>query len=240
MASRAEQKASTDAKAERQAALRTLAGDELPLPTEARSDPIPYSDDLPDEAVQLGCQGLSEAQIAAHWAIDLETLNEWREGHQPLKAALSRARTAALAWWEERARRAIVTGDNRFPAGAWAQVVKARFSDYADKPGVSITVDLGRLVIIDKREPGLPDRQMVGSANLLIEHGPARLAEGLTASHSLPATPLAGGEPRQAAEGVEAEPAEAPGVGAKPPGPGALGGSRSRFVHPSPDPDADR
>ena len=167
----------TAAKAARLEALRALEGAPLPLPTERRTEPATYTDAIPAEVIALGAEGLSEAQIAAHLAIDIETLRGWSDGRPELKAALSRARTAMRAWWEEKARRAIVTADNRFPAGAWSQVMRARFSEYDDKPTVSI--DLGSLVVIQRAEP--PGKRTDGEPSALIEHASVRLAGSQTA-----------------------------------------------------------
>lgn len=183
MATRKQVAESQARKAERLEALRALEGETLPLPTEKRSEPIPYSDDLPAECVELGRQGLSEAQIAAHWAIDIETMREWGDQYPALKAALSRARTAMRAWWEEKARSAIVKGDNRFPAGAWSQVMRARFSEYDDKQLAPVVIDLRQLVQIRLPDPaGLPVEQRAARPIPLEGHATVRLAPGLTAS----------------------------------------------------------
>ena len=187
MATRAQQASSAERKAARLAALAVIEGEPLPLPTEPREQPIGYTDDLPAECVQLGAQGLSEAQIAAHWAIDVETLRAWGDAYPPMKAALSRARTAMRSWWEEKARRAIVTGDNRFPAGAWSQVMRARFSEYDDKPQ-GLVIDLSGLVVVHAATPGLPAQQGVIDAKPLNTPKTIRLAPRLTASDEVDAS----------------------------------------------------
>lgn len=183
MASRAQVANSAAQRSQRLAALAVIEGQPLDLPTEPRTEPASYDDHIPAEVIALGAQGLSEAQIAAHLAIDVEQLREWGNAHVALKAALSRARTAMRAWWEEKARRAIVTGDNRFPAGAWSQVMRARFSEYDDKQGVSITLDLSSLVVVTRpATPDLPSQQMVSDAKPLIEGVAVRLPASPTAS----------------------------------------------------------
>lgn len=225
MASRAQQASAAEIRSARLAALAVIEGDALPLPTDPRTDPVGYTDDLPAECVLLGAQGLSEAQIAAHWAVDVEAVREWGKAHPALKAALSRARTASLAWWEEKARRAIVTGDNRFPAGAWAQVMRARFADYADHQTISVQLDLGKLVRIDLTPPGLPSQQTVAEPNALIEHGPARLVEGLTARHDPSAPALEASPLARAVHALMAPPEAGGGVGEKPRDPDTQGAS---------------
>lgn len=180
MATRAQQAASSARRTAQLEALKVLDGEPLPLPTEPRPEPIPYSDDLPAEAVALGSQGLSEVQIAAHWAISAETMQEWGKTYPSFSQALARARTAMRAWWEEKARRALVTSDNRFPAGAWAQVMRARFSEYDDKSGINVHIDLGRLVVVNRNAPELPTEQTVIDAKPLTDQRTVRLAPGQT------------------------------------------------------------
>jgi hypothetical protein len=199
MATRERQAQAAASKAERSAALQTLTGEPLPLPTVRRTTPAAFTGDLPGEIVELGANGLTETQIADHLAMDAETLAGMGKAHPELRAALSRARTAAKAWWEEQARRALITENNRFPAGAWAQVMKARFPDYDDRP--SITVDLGSLVIIQRAEP-LGERAAVAPNPLIegqaVRPAPSLTGEGMTepslSRDDTAADPLAGGE----------------------------------------------
>lgn len=184
MATRQQVKASAERKAQRLEALQAIEGQALPLPTEPRAQPAHPDTDTPEalarEIISLAAQGLSESQIANHLAIPAEELREWGESHIVIRSALSRARTAMRAWWEEKARRAIVVGDNRFPAGAWSQVMRARFSEYDDKAAVNITLDLGSLVSIARPVPELPDRRAVQVPSALIEGETVRLPASQT------------------------------------------------------------
>lgn len=188
MATRAQQASASASKAERAAALTTLTGEPLPLPSDRRSLPATYSDDLPAEVIALGAAGLTDTQIADHLALSADGLAGMGKAHQPLADALSRARTAAQAWWEEQARRALITENNRFPAGAWAQVMKARFSGYDDRP--TLTLDLGSLVIIQRAQPGEPlGERAVHGAKPLIEGRTTRLPMSLTGEGSTDPNP---------------------------------------------------
>lgn len=182
MASRAQQATAAEAKAARAAALTTLTGERLPLPTDRRTSPAEYTPDLPAEIVALGAEGLTETQIADHLCLSGDALQVMANAHLGLKDALSRARTAAKAWWEEQARRALITENNRFPAGAWAQVMKARFADYDDRPTVHL--DLGQLVIIDRRAPEPLGERAADGAKPLIEGRAVRLAPSPTGEGS--------------------------------------------------------
>ncbi len=163
------------AQARAQAALEAIrAASETP--TEPRSEPIDYSPDLCAEAIQLADIGMLGAELAGHWAISEETLKEWEEAHPDLKAALQRARTRAKAWWQRQPRIAIREKDNKFPAGAWSQQVRALFPEYDDKSGVTINLDLGQLVVIQRREPTddrlpLPPKPMIERQTPQLGHG---------------------------------------------------------------------
>lgn len=178
MATRAQQANAAASKAERSAALATLAGEPLPLPTERRSNPAEYSPELPAEIAALGAQGLTETQIADHLAMTAESLAGMGKARSDIGDALSRARTAAQAWWEEQARRALITENNRFPAGAWAQVMKARFSGYDDRP--QVTIDLGSLVVIQRQTSEPLGERAADTSKPLIEGRAVRLGHSLT------------------------------------------------------------
>lgn len=158
--------------------LRIAEARELPSPQ--RDNPIPYSPDLDQEIIALATLGLMPAEIAAHWAIDEETLKGWEEAHISFGAAARRARTRAKAWWQRQPRQAITEGNNKFPAGAWAQQVRALFPEYDDKASVSITLDLGALVSIARPVPELPDRRAVQVPSALIEGETVRLPASQT------------------------------------------------------------
>lgn len=154
-------------------------------PTPPRSSPADYSPDLAAEAIALADIGMTGAELAAHWAISEETMQQWGEAHPEFADALRRARTRAKAWWQRQPRLAIRAQDNKFPAGAWAQQVRALFPEYADKPGVTVNVDMGQLVQIVRREPDqLTDGQSPANARPLIDHEVVRLPGGLTGEGS--------------------------------------------------------
>lgn len=148
------------------------------LPSEPRSEPATYSPDLDAEIIALASLGLMPAEIAAHWAISEEELKEWEEAHSSFRDAARRARTRAKAWWQRQPRQAISEGNNKFPAGAWAQQVRAMFPEYDDKAGASVRIDLGSLVVIHRPEP--PSRRTDDETSALIEHATVRLPASQT------------------------------------------------------------
>lgn len=139
-----------------------------PLP-EARSEPADYHPDLIPELLTLAADGYSTTEIAAHWAISEETLSGWEKAHSELEDALSRARAREKAWWLSRARLAIKNDNNRFPAGAWSHVMRARFPEFDDKDSLTRLLDLGALVVIHRRQPEPLQERVVDGAKPLIE-----------------------------------------------------------------------
>lgn len=183
MATRQQQAASADRKTSRAAALATLEGEPLPLPTEPHTTPPEPDQATADEIMALGACGLTDTQIANHLGISHDDLRGWGNAHSAISTALSRARTAAKAWWEEQARRAIITENNRFPAGAWSQVMKARFKDYDDKP--QVVIDLSALVRVQIPVTPEPLQERVSDAsNALIQHEPVGLVQSQTGTSS--------------------------------------------------------
>lgn len=174
-----------------------------PLP-EPRSEPADYHPDLIQELLTLGANGYSSTEIAAHWAISEQTLEEWGKAHPELSTALNHARTREKAWWFSRARLAIASDNNRFPAGAWSHVMRARFPDEYGEKGPTITLDLGSLVVIQRAQPAEPLGERAATApNALIEGRAVRLGHGLTGDGSAdpklsdaggPAAPLTDGD----------------------------------------------
>ncbi|MCA3700826.1 MAG: hypothetical protein IOB84_13720 [Brevundimonas sp.] len=125
---------------------------------------------------------MTEVETAAHWAISEDTLEEWRKAHPTFAEALRRARTRAKAWWQRQPRLAIREKDNKFPAGAWAQQVRALFPEYDDKRGsVTVSLNLAELVRINV-EPTV-DR-LPGEAKPLIEGKASGLGQGPEAEGS--------------------------------------------------------
>jgi hypothetical protein len=155
------------------------------LPTEPRQAPATYTPDLDLEIIALADKGLMPAEIAAHWAISEQGLKEWEEAHPSFNDAARRARTRAKAWWQRQPRLAIAEGNNKFPAGAWAQQVRAMFPEYDDKTTINVTLDLSRLVMLDLTAGELPIKQTGGEPKLLIEHAPTQLAVGQTLEETL-------------------------------------------------------
>ena len=151
-------------------------------PTPPRPAPIEYTPDLCEEAIALAGIGMTGAELAAHWAISDETMNAWERAHPAFADALQRARTCARAWWQRQPRLAIREKDNKFPAGAWSQQVRALFPQYDDRQ--TITIDLGALVVIQRNPPEPLGKRAADDAKPLIEGRCVRLPASLTGEGS--------------------------------------------------------
>lgn len=153
-----------------------------PLP-DPHEQPAEYSPDLIPELLTLANEGYALTEIAAHWSVSEEALEEWRKAHSEFAAALNHARAREKAWWLSRARLAIRNDNNKFPAGAWSHVMRARFPEYADHSGVTVNVNLNDLVVIQRRQPPEPLQERVaGQDNALIEGRVVRLPHSPTVS----------------------------------------------------------
>lgn len=149
-------------------------------PTPARTSPAEYTPDLCEEAIALADIGMIGAELAAHWAVSEETMTGWEKAHSDFANALHRARTRAKAWWQRQPRLAIREKDNKFPAGAWSQQVRALFPEYDDKRGLQVTLDLGQLVIIQRGQPEPLGERAAHGDKPLIEGRSVRLDHSLT------------------------------------------------------------
>lgn len=122
------------------------------FPSKQRQTPEAYGSHLDAEIVELGRTGISLAEIASHWAVSSATLEKWAADNESFREALAVARTASQAWWEGKAHEAMLLDNNRFPAAAWAQIMRARFPEYREKDGQNRGASgdlLARLVIVD-------------------------------------------------------------------------------------------
>jgi transposase-like protein len=104
--------------------------------------PTDYRPEFCEQAVELGAQGKSYAQIGAAFGVARKTLYEWAERYPEFRDALARARDLSLSWWEEQAH----TGMWESPEGLrlnpqlWSRSMAARFpDDYRESKKTEIT-----------------------------------------------------------------------------------------------------
>jgi len=145
-----------------------------PLP-EPHDQPADYAPERIPELLALASQGYDLSECAAHWCRSEDEVKEWGKACPAFQAALNHARAREKAWWSSRARLAIRDDNNRFPAGAWSHVMRARFPEYDDKPGVTVNIDLGSLVVVRLDPPEPLGERVAEPPKPLIEHEPIRL-----------------------------------------------------------------
>jgi transposase len=94
--------------------------------------PTLYRPEYCQKTVELGKLGKSFAQIASHFEVDRVTLDNWAENNPEFFKALSRAKTEAQAWWEQKGMDGMEA--DKFNALVWKTSVQARFrEDYTEK-----------------------------------------------------------------------------------------------------------
>jgi transposase-like protein len=111
--------------------------------------PTKYDPGFCDAVVEAGKQGYSKAMIAAELDVVRQTLDNWAAEHPEFLDALTRAREAALAWWEKQGLLGLWSRD--FNAAAYKLQVTNRFpEDWREKSEVQHSGELPVLVV--KRE----------------------------------------------------------------------------------------
>lgn len=94
--------------------------------------PTTYDPAYCEQVVELGKLGKSRAQMAAHFDVSRQTIDNWGAAHPEFLEALSRADAHCQAWWEDKG----VEGMEKpgFNAQVWKKSVEARFrNDYTER-----------------------------------------------------------------------------------------------------------
>lgn len=104
----------------------------MPEPKHPGGRPTDYKPEYCDQVVELGKIGFSPAQIAAHFDVARDTLNNWAEAHPEFLAASNRAKVHAQAWWEAKGMDGMEKPG--FNAAVWKKSMEARFrEDYTER-----------------------------------------------------------------------------------------------------------
>lgn len=100
--------------------------------------PTKYDPAFCEQIVEMGKAGFSYAEMANAFDVVRETLTEWTKVHPEFSAAVTRAKSASLAWWENEARNGINKG-SAFNAALWAKSMSGRFpaEPYRERTEVS-------------------------------------------------------------------------------------------------------
>lgn len=87
----------------------------------------------------MGMQGYSIAQMAASLEVDKASIYDWKAAHPEFSTALSKAMTAAQAWWERLGLEGM-QNNKQFNALVWKISMQARFrEDYTERKVQEIT-----------------------------------------------------------------------------------------------------
>lgn len=107
-----------------------------------------YNKALDDRFVALASTGMSIPEIRAECGVLYDDFREWQQ-HQPsFKAAVNLAADIGLAYWMTQSRKAMTTGDNKFPFAAFQKFL----SQYQLEVDNSALGDASDLVMIDLRD----------------------------------------------------------------------------------------
>lgn len=102
--------------------------------------PTLYRPEYCETVIELGKQGDSLVQMAAHFDVTRQTLENWASDHPEFLAALNRAKTHCQNWWEKAGREGMFLGGSGFNAAVWKKSMEARFrEDYTERQEVHQT-----------------------------------------------------------------------------------------------------
>lgn len=89
--------------------------------------PTKYKPEYCDEVLELGKQGYSVAEIAAHFEVDKASLYRWQEEDPNFALSMARAKSFEQAWFEREARSNMK--NREFNANLWYRSAASRFRD---------------------------------------------------------------------------------------------------------------
>lgn len=85
-----------------------------------------------DEVIKLGKQGKSPAQMASHFGVSRNTIDNWALTDERFAAAYAVAMAHCQAWWEDQGQAGLFL--DKFNAAVWKKSVESRFkSDYTER-----------------------------------------------------------------------------------------------------------
>lgn len=140
----------SDSKKVRKPKIRTIPDERIEVMPpggsgkKAAGRPQAYSPDMCVQVEDLGAQGKSFTQIAVKLGVTRQTLHNWSRRHPEFFDALTRAREAALAYWEEFGEAGITA--EKFNASVWTKIIASRWPEEYGKetaPELRTVVDTG-------------------------------------------------------------------------------------------------
>lgn len=117
--------------------------------------PTAYDPAYCEQVIELGKAGKSKAQMASHFDVSRQTIDNWADAQPEFLEALTRAMAHCQAWWEDQAQKGMLVPG--FNAAVWKKSMEARFrEDYTERQeltganGGSIsTVNRVEMLIVD-------------------------------------------------------------------------------------------
>lgn len=80
-----------------------------------------------EQAIAMGKEGKSPAQMAAKFGVARNTLNKWIDSDPKFAEAFAIAMTHCQAWWEDQGQAGMFL--DKFNAAVWKKSVECRFRD---------------------------------------------------------------------------------------------------------------
>jgi len=104
--------------------------------------PTLYRPEYCETVIELGKQGDSMAQMASHFDVSRQTIENWASDHPEFLEALSKAKAHCQAWWEKAGREGMFLGGSGFNAAVWKKSMEARFrEDYTERTETKLSGD---------------------------------------------------------------------------------------------------
>lgn len=133
--------------------------------------PTKYDPAYCEDVVEMGRKGKSRAVMARELDVAMSTMQDWEERHLEFRAATTRARGLARAWWEEQGRSGI-WASGEFNASAYRLQMQNRFPRYwRDRKSVEHSGPEGGPIEVERP---MSKRQKAEAINDLLEQARAR------------------------------------------------------------------
>lgn len=100
--------------------------------------PTKYKPEYCEKIIELAKTGAGMVEWALACDVDRTTLFDWAAAHEEFSTALTRAKLAEQAWWEQAGRSGMYM--DKFNALVWKTSVQARFrDDYTERQQTELT-----------------------------------------------------------------------------------------------------
>lgn len=118
--------------------------------------PQSYTPEMCEQVEELGAQGKSFTQIAVKLGVTRQTLHNWAHRNPEFFDALTRAREAALAYWEDYGEAGITA--ERFNTAVWSKIIASR---WPEEYGRDVVPKFNSVIETDQVKPKTLDLSVV-------------------------------------------------------------------------------